>query len=63
MPWLPEFESLVARTPGRVDDPIWGRVDGGVDLPPQAGVAVYERGPSERLAHARIHDDVEGPVE
>jgi hypothetical protein len=35
---------------------------GGVDLPPQAGIAVYERGPSGRLAHARIYDDVQGPV-
>jgi hypothetical protein len=36
---------------------------GGVDLPPQAGVAVYERGPGGKLAHARIYDDVQGPVE
>ena len=36
---------------------------GGADLPPQAGIAVYERGPSGRLANARIYDDVEGPVE
>jgi hypothetical protein len=36
---------------------------GGVALPPQAGVAVYERGLSGRLAEARIYDDVEGPVE
>jgi SnoaL-like domain len=36
---------------------------GGVDLPPQAGVAVYERGPSGRLLDARIYDDVQGPVE
>jgi SnoaL-like domain len=36
---------------------------GGVDLPPQAGVAVYERGRSGKLAEARIYDDVEGPVE
>ena len=36
---------------------------GGVDLPPQAGVAVYERGASGRLHEARIYDDVEGPVE
>lgn len=35
---------------------------GGVDLPPQAGIAVYERGPTGRIAHARIYDDVEGPV-
>jgi hypothetical protein len=36
---------------------------GGVALPPQAGVAVYERGRTGRLAEARIYDDVEGPVE
>lgn len=36
---------------------------GGVDLPPQAGVAVYERGRSGKLHEARIYDDVQGPVE
>jgi hypothetical protein len=36
---------------------------GGHDLPPQAGVAVYERGTSGKLREARIYDDVEGPVE
>jgi hypothetical protein len=36
---------------------------GGVALPPQAGVAVYERGLTGRLAEARIYDDVQGPVE
>jgi hypothetical protein len=36
---------------------------GGVDLPLQAGVAVYERGKTGRIAEARIYDDVEGPVE
>jgi hypothetical protein len=36
---------------------------GGKDLPPQAGVAVYERGPSGLLSAARIYDDVQGPVE
>ena len=36
---------------------------GGVALPPQAGIAVYERGPSGRIAHARVYDDVAGPVE
>ena len=36
---------------------------GDVDLPPQAGVAVYERGLSGRLHEARIYDDVQGPVE
>lgn len=37
----------------------WGRVD----MPHQAGVAVYERGPTGKLAEARIYDDVQGPVE
>jgi hypothetical protein len=36
---------------------------GGVDLPPQAGAAVYERGPGGRIREARIYDDVQGPVE
>ncbi len=36
---------------------------GSTVLPPQAGVAVYERGPSGLLSDARIYDDVEGPVE
>lgn len=36
---------------------------GGHDLPPQAGIAVYERGRSGKLCEARIYDDVEGPVE
>jgi SnoaL-like domain len=31
-------------------------------LPPQAGVAVYVRGPSGRLAAARIYDDVDPPL-
>jgi hypothetical protein len=36
----------------------WGLTD----IPPQAGVAVYERGSSGLLAAARIYDDVEPPV-
>ncbi|MDF2506146.1 MAG: hypothetical protein K0Q52_5 [Microbacterium sp.] len=36
----------------------WGRTD----VPPQAGVAVYVRGESGRIAHARIYDDVDPPV-
>lgn len=32
------------------------------DLPPQAGLAVYERGPDGLLAAARIYDDIEPPV-
>ena len=35
---------------------------GGDDLPPQAGIAVFERGPDGLLAAARIYDDVEAPV-
>jgi hypothetical protein len=36
---------------------------GSHDLPPQAGIAVYERGPDGLLAAARAYDDVEAPVE
>ena len=36
----------------------WGRAE----LPPQAGVAVYERGARGGLAAARIYDDVDPPV-
>lgn len=36
----------------------WGRAQ----LPPQAGVAVYERGPGGKLAQARIYDDVDPPL-
>jgi ketosteroid isomerase-like protein len=36
---------------------------GSIDMPPQAGVAVYERGATGQLREARIYDDVEGPVE
>jgi limonene-1,2-epoxide hydrolase len=32
-------------------------------LPPQAGIAVYERGPDGLLAAARAYDDVEAPIE
>ena len=32
------------------------------DLPPQAGLGVYERGPGGLLAAARIYDDVEPPA-
>ena len=34
---------------------------GVTDIPPQAGVAVYERASSELLSAARIYDDVEPP--
>ncbi len=36
----------------------WGQTD----LPPQAGMAVYERGPGGRIAAARIYDDVDPPL-
>jgi hypothetical protein len=35
---------------------------GATDIPPQAGVAVYERGNSGLLSAARIYDDVEPPA-
>ncbi len=37
----------------------WGESD----LPPQAGIGVYERGPDGLLAAARVYDDVQAPVE
>ena len=36
----------------------WGRHE----LPPQAGIGVYERGPDGLLAAARVYDDVEAPT-
>ena len=36
----------------------WGRHD----LPPQAGIGVYERSPDGLLAAARVYDDIEPPV-
>jgi ketosteroid isomerase-like protein len=36
---------------------------GNRDLPPQAGIGVYERGPGGLLAAARVYDDVEAPIE
>jgi len=35
---------------------------GATELPPQAGVAVYVRGPTGRLAAARIYDDADPPL-
>ena len=32
------------------------------DLPPQAGIGIYERGPDGRRAAARVYDDVEAPT-
>ncbi|MGA2827633.1 MAG: nuclear transport factor 2 family protein [Streptosporangiaceae bacterium] len=37
----------------------WGRHE----LPPQAGIGIFERGPDGQLAAARVYDDVEPPVE
>ena len=36
---------------------------GSHDLPPQAGIAIYERGPDGLLAAARVYDDVDAPIE
>jgi ketosteroid isomerase-like protein len=36
----------------------WGRHD----LPPQAGIGIYERGPDGLLAAARVYDDVQAPA-
>jgi ketosteroid isomerase-like protein len=35
---------------------------GSHDLPPQAGLVVFERGPDGLLAAARVYDDIEPPV-
>jgi ketosteroid isomerase-like protein len=35
---------------------------GSHDVPPQAGIAIYERGPDGRLAAARVYDDIEAPT-
>ena len=35
---------------------------GDLDLPPQAGLGVYERGPDGLLTTARVYDDVEPPA-
>jgi hypothetical protein len=36
----------------------WGRYD----LPPQAGIAIFERSPDGLLAAVRVYDDVTPPV-
>ena len=36
---------------------------GSHDLPPQAGIGVFERGPNGLLAAVRVYDDVEAPVD
>ena len=35
---------------------------GSHDIPPQAGIGVFERGPDGLLAAARVYDDVEAPA-
>jgi len=35
---------------------------GDAELPPAAGIAVYVRGPSGKLAAARIYDDTDPPI-
>jgi ketosteroid isomerase-like protein len=35
---------------------------GSHDLPPQAGIGIYERGPDGLLAAARVYDDIEAPL-
>lgn len=35
---------------------------GSEDLPPQAGIGIFERGSDGRLAAARLYDDIESPV-
>jgi hypothetical protein len=42
----------------RIDELRWGRTE----LPPEAGVAVYVRGESGKLAAARIYDDSDPPL-
>jgi SnoaL-like domain len=37
----------------------WGRTE----LPPEAGVAVYVRGPNGKLAAARVYDDADPPLD
>jgi hypothetical protein len=56
-----EPEALIRSFAGepRLNDPRVGY--GLTDIPPQAGVAFYERGSSGLLA-ARIYDDVEPPA-
>jgi SnoaL-like domain len=36
---------------------------GSTELPPQAGIAVYVRGPDGKLAAARIYDDADPPLD
>ena len=36
---------------------------GSHDLPPQAGIGIYERGPDGLMAAVRVYDDVDAPVE
>jgi hypothetical protein len=36
---------------------------GSFDLPPQAGLGIFERGPGRLLGGVRVYDDVELPVD
>jgi ketosteroid isomerase-like protein len=36
---------------------------GGYELPPQAGIAIFERGPAGLLAAVRVYDDVKSPLD
>jgi hypothetical protein len=36
---------------------------GSTDMPPQAGIAVYERGATGHIAEARVYDDVDPPLD
>jgi len=60
MPWFPDFASAMelARRQTRAAGLRWSSHD----LPPQAGLAVYERGPDGLLAAVRAYDDDESPV-
>ena len=71
MPWFPDFVGAVelarqqTRAAGQAD-PVGQYLtalnEGSHDLPPQAGMGVYERGPGGLLAAVRVYDDVEAPV-
>jgi hypothetical protein len=64
MPWFPDFVGAVelahrqTRAAGQAD-PVGQR--GSHELPPQAGIGVYDRGPGGLLAAARFYDDVRAP--
>jgi hypothetical protein len=61
-----ETDALVRSFAGEPElhHPIRGRVKGWgrTDLPPQAGLAVYVRGNTGKLASARMYDDADPPL-